>query len=275
MRWHQGLAGGVAVLAIISLSVLPKSVVETDLKTMQASSPSQMPIDEKVIEMHSATLSQEQKTKLNKWREEFLKSSDKDRQRVLLDSLAMLYQSVNQLDSIAYYTEIAAKKHPSASTYMMAADAWYQAMGFAPSAEKSKQLAEKARSYYQQVLEIDPARLDAKVKMGMTFLYSENPMQGIALIRQVLEEDPENQLALLNLGILSMQSGQYQKAIARFKQLLALDPENVKAQFYLAVSLAESGEKQEAIQWFKAVQKADQDPAVQAAIAEYLQKLEK
>ncbi|WP_250629988.1 tetratricopeptide repeat protein [Rhodoflexus caldus] len=275
MHKHQLIVAGVALAAVVGLSVLPKSIVETDIKDMKTAPAAdrQAAPDSNVVRMHNLPLSDVQQQQLRALQAEFRSGTDKNRLTVVLDSMAALYRGVNQLDSIAYYSGILADRYPSVSLQMRAADAYYEAFGFAISPEKGKQLGEKARSYYKQVLAADPSRLDAKTKMGMTYIVSDAPMQGIALIREVLEEDPQNQFALFNLGVLSMQSGQYDKAIARFEQLLGLNPQDTKAQFYLAMSLAEAGRKQEAIKWFDAVKKADQDPAIQAAVDDYLQKL--
>jgi tetratricopeptide (TPR) repeat protein len=275
MHKHQLVVAGIAIVAVAGLSVLPKSIVETDIKDMKVATTTakQAMPDSNVVSMHNMPFSEAQQQQLQALQAEFRTSTDKNRLTALLDSMSVLYRSVNQLDSIAYYSGNLAERYPSVSSQMRAADAYYEAFGFAMSPEKSKQLGEKARAYYKMVLEADPSRLDAKTKMGMTYIVSDAPMQGITLIREVLEEDPENQFALFNLGVLSMQSGQYDKAIARFEQLLGINPEDTKAQFYLAMSLAEAGKKQEAIKWFEAVKKADKDPAIQAAVDDYLQKL--
>lgn len=275
MHKHQVVVAGIALVAVVGLSVLPKSIVETDIKDMKAANATatQTIPDSSVVSMHNLPLSETQQQQLRVLQAEFRNGTDKNRLVTVLDSMSVLYRNVNQLDSIAYYSGNLAERYPSVSSQMRAADAYYEAFGFAISPEKGKQLGEKARSYYKQVLAADPSRLDAKTKMGMTYIVSDAPMQGITLIREVLEEDPENQFALFNLGVLSMQSGQYDKAIARFEQLLGLNPQDTKAQFYLAMSLAEAGRKQEAIKWFEAVKKADKDPAIQAAADDYLQKL--
>lgn len=275
MHKHQLVVAGIALVAVVGLSVLPKSIVETDIKDMKAANATaaQTVPDSNVVSMHNVPLSETQQQQLKVLQEEFRTGTDKNRLAAVLDSMSVLYRNVNQLDSIAYYSGRLAERYPSVSLQMRAADAYYEAFGFAISPEKGKLLGEKARGYYKQVLAADPSRLDAKTKMGMTYIVSDAPMQGITLIREVLEEDPENQFALFNLGVLSMQSGQYDKAIARFEQLLGLNPQDSKAQFYLAMSLAEAGRKQEAIKWFEAVKKADKDPAIQAAADDYLQKL--
>jgi len=109
--------------------------------------------------------------------------------------------------------------------------------------------------------------------MAMTYVNTENPMQGIALLREVLQQDPTNELALFNLGLLSMQSNQYDRAIERFRQILVNNPTSRKAQFYLGISLAEGGKRDEARQVLAQVKKGEKDPQILAAIREYEERL--
>ena len=123
------------------------------------------------------------------------------------------------------------------------------------------------------MIDANPGVLEAKTKMAMTYVATPNPMQGIRLLREVLAEDPKNELALFNLGLLSMRSNQYDKAIERFKQIIEANPDNMQAQYYLGVSYAESGKKEEAKKILNLVKQREPDPAVQASVDEYLQKL--
>jgi len=162
---------------------------------------------------------------------------------------------------------------PTTSNLLRAGNGYYDAFGFAVDMQKASGLGEKAREYYQKVIEANPGVLEAKTKMAMTYVATPNPMQGIRLLREVLAEDPKNELALFNLGLLSMRSNQYDKAIERFKQIIGMNPDNMQAQYYLGVSYAESGKKEEARKILNLVKQREPDPAVQASVDEYLQKL--
>jgi Flp pilus assembly protein TadD len=113
----------------------------------------------------------------------------------------------------------------------------------------------------------------AKANMAMTYLNTENPMQGIMMLREILEEDPTNEVALFNMGILSMRSNQYPKAVERFQQIVINNPKNTKARFYLGVSLLETGKKDEARKELQLVKKEESDPAILQAIAELEERL--
>jgi len=107
----------------------------------------------------------------------------------------------------------------------------------------------------------------------MAYMASDNPVQGIALLREVLEADPRNEKALYNMGILAVQSNQYDKAVTRFQDLVKVNPKNVNGQFYLGVTLARTGAKAEAKQAFLAAKSLSNDPALAASVEEEIAKL--
>jgi Flp pilus assembly protein TadD len=134
--------------------------------------------------------------------------------------------------------------------------------------QKAKNLGAKTREYYQKAIDQNPGLLAAKANMAMTYVNTENPMQGILMLREVIDTDPTNELALFNLGILSMRSNQYSKAADRFRQILTNNPANTKAKFYLGLTLVELGEKEQARKVLSEVKKEEKDPVIQQAIGE-------
>lgn len=74
-----------------------------------------------------------------------------------------------------------------------------------------------------------PARSEDKIDEAIAKVNSENPMEGIFMLRGILEEDPNNVKAIFAMGMLSVKSGQYQKAVARFEKLLELEPNKAEA----------------------------------------------
>ena len=124
-----------------------------------------------------------------------------------------------------------------------------------------------------EILENHPERLDLKTKIAMTYVSSQNPMQGILLLREVIESDPENEEALYNLGLLSRQSGQLDKAIERFSKIVSINPDHIQARFLLAVTYLDLGESNKAKEQFEIVKRTNDDPAVQATVDSYLEKI--
>ena len=191
----------------------------------------------------------------------------------LATNLARRYNSVERFDSAGYYLEQVAIGKPSAQNWQQAADAYFQAFSFAASDERVKLLGGKARELYAKVLKDEPGNLDAKTNLGMAYMASENPVQGVTLLREVLEADPRNEKALYNMGILAVQSNQYDKAVKRFQDLVKVNPKNVNGQFYLGVTLARTGAKEAAKAAFLTAKSLSADPALAASVEEEIAKL--
>lgn len=188
-------------------------------------------------------------------------------------NLARRYNSVERFDSAGYYLEQVALAKPSAQNWQQAADAYFQAFSFAATDERVKLLGGKSRELYAKVLKDQPGNLDAKTNLGMAYMASDNPVQGVTLLREVLAADPRNEKALYNMGILAVQSNQYDKAVTRFQDLVKVNPRNVNGQFYLGVTLARTGAKEEAKQAFLAAKSLSNDPALAASVEEEIAKL--
>lgn len=74
-----------------------------------------------------------------------------------------------------------------------------------------------------------PAGSVDKIDEAIAKVNSENPMEGIFMLRAILEKDPNNVKAIFAMGMLSVRSGQYEKAVVRFKKLLELEPNRAEA----------------------------------------------
>lgn len=192
----------------------------------------------------------------------------------LAGELAKKYAAVNKFDSAGYYFEQVAVARPGEQAWKRAADQYFEAFSFAATEERAKELSAKARELYGNVLQNNPDNLDAKTNLGMAYMASENPVQGVVLLREVLATDPRNEKALYNLGVLSLQSNQADKAVERFRELVKYHPENTSGQFYLGVALAQTGKRDEARKVFTEVKKNSTDPALSASVDQELQKLQ-
>ncbi|MBC5775917.1 tetratricopeptide repeat protein [Pontibacter sp. KCTC 32443] len=220
-----------------------------------------------------ATATPQQLMELATVRARYNKATDKQQRVLLAAELAEAYATAGKYDSAGYYFETVAKARPGERSFKKAGDNYFEGFTYAASQERAAELGAKARTMYEQVLKNNPADLDAKTNVAMTYIASSNPMQGITLLREVVATDPNNEKAVFNLGILSIQSRQYDKAAERFEHLVKINPEHVEGNFYLAVSLAETGKKEEAKALFNKVKTMKDDPALIASVDEYLARL--
>jgi outer membrane protein len=270
-----------ALILVIGLFFLPKAVVNNDESAAvenqeEATEPSTSPPgNSPIVESHNTAISPDAQQLVKSLRENINNSADNKNIVIFADSLAAVFKSYNMLDSAAKYQGIAAERSPALNTYRKAGDAYYDAFTFAVDKSKAQDLAEKARSNYNEAIKLGSGEeaLDMKANIAMTFIATSNPMQGISLLTEILEEDPEHEGAIFNLGILSIQSNQYDKAVDRFEKLVTLHPENLQGQFYLGLSYMESGEKEKAREQFEKVKTLDSDPEVQATVDSYLEEI--
>ena len=219
------------------------------------------------------TTSPAQRAELTRLLAEYKAAPNAAAQSAAAITLARRYESVERFDSAGYYLEQVALASPSAQNWQRAADAYFQAFSFAASDERVKLLGGKSRELYAKVLQKEPGNLDAKTNLGMAYMASDNPVQGVTLLREVLATDPRNEKALYNMGILAVQSNQYDKAVKRFQDLVKVNPKNVNGQFYLGVTLARTGAKEEAKAAFLTAKSLSADPALAASVDEEIAKL--
>ncbi|MFT2009226.1 tetratricopeptide repeat protein [Pontibacter sp. 13R65] len=276
----------VAALAIVVvLFFLPKVVVNEEDKESFTKTDTAIPEGHSEDDGHNhgaetanagnahMTASPEQLLELATVRARYNKASDDQTRSRVATELAAAYTTVSKFDSAGYYYELAANARPGEKSYKQAGDSYFEAFTYAPSQGRASELGAKARAMYEQVLKNNPSDLDSKTNIAMTYIATENPMQGITLLREVITADPNNQKALFNLGLLSMQSNQFDKAEERFRKLVSVNPEHVEGTFYLAVSLARTGKKEEAVTYFNKVKGLSNDPALAASVDEYLAEL--
>jgi len=285
LRTHYLLIG-LAVFAIVGLYLLPRSVVNTKERSMSstethlnqdsqnhADSDSQHSDDhDNNMESHSVTLTAEQEENLNKYRAAFLEASEFLNKRQAFEKLRQQFRQVGQFDSLIYYAEHLNQDFPSDETLELVGDAHYEAFAFAMNSDKKLQFAEKARTFYDKITEKSP---EVQVKIGVTYVTTSSPMQGIRMIREVLNKSPENEFALFSLGNLSMQSGQFEKAIERFEKLISLNPNDLEAQLRLAECYLQTQQPEKALPKLKLVLENTEEPVRKNALQKLVNELEK
>ena len=278
MRKHRIIIVVLSIVFIVVLYFLPRIVVNNEKDQEMG-----MAIGERASEseagepghenkdVHAMEISQPDLERINSYRQSL--QEERSDKLVMADSLANIFMAYNKYDSAAKYFEIIARENPGLEEYERAGNAYYDALGFALDKTRAESYGEKVRYYFDIILREDPARLDIKNKLAMSYISSENPMRGIALLREILEENPEDETALFNMGILAVQSGQYERASERFKNLVSLYPQNLKGQFYLGLCFFEMGQNDKARKQFELVKSMEDDPAVLATVEGYLKEL--
>jgi len=257
----------VVTLVLVSLIfLLPKVVVDNDSDLSSDVAQGQ--------EEHSGTISPETASNVQELLKDFTVSEDNEKSAIFADSLAVLYDELGLLDSAASFREQASQLVPGKERLLETGEAYYKAYSFSTDPEKIEMYGQKAREFFEKVLEQDPDNLDVKAKIAMTYVSGPTPMQGIMILREIIEKDPENKVALFNLGILSIQSGQYDKAVERLEKLVKIDPENVQAHYFLGVSYYETDQIEKSKNVLNKLLAMNPDETVRASVDSYLEMME-
>jgi tetratricopeptide (TPR) repeat protein len=168
------------------------------------------------------------------------------------DSIAKIFDKENMPAIAAYYFEKVAVIEPTEKHWLNAAYRYFDGFKSATDSFAMKALVDKAILCYNKVLELNPKNLDAKTDLGVCYAEgTNNPMQGIGLLREVVAANPKHEMAQLNLGFLAVKSGQFDKAIARFDTVLKINPKNIEVYSYLGDVFLKKGDKEKAITNFE------------------------
>lgn len=255
----------VGLIVVVAFYQLPTTVVDDGDEILQQpmDSPTPTGTEAEAAEAgHTRPIPEGLQPILSDIRKKWQKSENPNDFRMFADSLAGLYFLATWYDSAAFFAEEVAKVDGNVQSWLKAGDFYYEAFTFATNEGNQQTLGEKARIYLQKVVEADPSSLDAKAKIGMTYVSGSNPMQGVLLLREVVEADPTNRLAIFNLGMLSRRSGQLDKAVERFESLLQIDPSDLQARFFLSLTFQELGEVEKAKSGYEDLLEMTNDPAI-------------
>jgi predicted Zn-dependent protease len=164
------------------------------------------------------------------------------------DSILMLMSEYKKYDNklgIAFCMEKLKGQYPDKEIGME----YYQAFNQSEVDENRKSIAARAIMHLKAASVKDSNNLELKNAMADCYVNtSENPMQGINLLREVMSKDSTNENALFLLGQFAVKSGQMDRARQRFESLVRLYPSNIKYSLYLAQLFSAQGDKDRAVQ---------------------------
>jgi len=261
-----------ATVLVIIIYSLPRVVVENKKEKVELSEPIQTGEEHTKIEK---PVPDSIRLAIRGLKESLENSNSIEKRIIFADSLANAFRDVLFYDSAAYYLGIAADESGTLERYKIAGDAYFDAFNFTVSASGRSNFGEKARFYYQKILDVEPDNLDVKANLAVTYVTSGTPMKGIGMLREILEEDPTHEKALFNLGLLSITSGQLDKAMERFSTLLENYPDNYEARLYLGYCYMELQQSDDAKNEFQKIISSDADENIKTAASGYLESINK
>jgi cytochrome c-type biogenesis protein CcmH/NrfG len=249
------VVGGLALILV--LFQLPRVVVENEKVGMEPA-PS-----------HDLNIPADIRLAISDLRRSWSSEADIQKKLNFADSLASLYLDFQMLDSAVWYVD-QIKSMGSEGRELRIADLYFWAFQRTSDAAQAKEFGAKAEAELRKLTEQNPTNSSLKNRLAMTLVATENPMQGIQMLREILAEKPGDPETLKNLGILSLQSGQFDKAEERFRELLAADSSDLEVLFYLGMSLIEQ-EKPEGRQIMETLATSDVNTAIKSLATEYLE----
>jgi tetratricopeptide (TPR) repeat protein len=203
----------------------------------------------------------------------------KEQQTKVYHQLADFWKdSAHALLPYAYYIAEAAKLENSEKSLTFAAHFYLDGVRSQDDPAMKKWMATEAKDLFEKALVLNPTNDSLKVGLGSTYLFgniTDNPMQGIMMLREVAERDPKNMYAQLMLGIGGMISGQLDKAIERLNTVVSNEPSNAEAMLMLAEAYERKGDKEQAISWYKKAKNLITTPEVTTEIDHRIELLKK
>lgn len=200
-------------------------------------------------------LSTEQQSYINQLETAVVRGDIKEQQIKVYRQIASFWKdSAHMLLPYSYYIGMASKLENSEKSLTFAAHNFLSGLRQQSNPALKQWMGTEAKELFEKALVLNPANDSNKVGLGSCYLFgniSENPMQGIQLIREVAERDTSNMYAQFMLGLGGMESGQFDKAIERLNKVVSKQPENLEALLTLAEACERKGDKVNAIKWYQ------------------------
>ena len=112
----------------------------------------------------------------------------------------------------------------------------------------------KARMSFESAISIEPEELSHRINLAVAiteFPSSDNPMQGVLMLRELVEANPDNATLQYQLGRFALQTGQVDKAIERLEKAIELQPESSAVSCLLGKAYAQAGLEAQAAELLK------------------------
>ena len=223
-----------------------------------------------ILSASKAQLTSQQQVYLTQLEASVVRGDTKDQQSKVYKQLAAFWKdSAHLLLPYAYYTGQAAELENSEKSLTFAAHFFLERLRQQNDASLKRWMGTEAKKLFEKALQLDPGNDSLKIGLGSCYLFgniSENPMEGISMIREVADRDPSNMYAQFTLGLGAMLSGQLDRAIERLSTVTKNQPYNLEATVMLAEAYEQKGDKLNAIKWYEASKKMIDNPAINSEI---------
>ena len=232
-----------------------------------------------ILSASKAQLNSQQQAYLSQLETSVVRGDTKTQQAAVYRQLASFWKdSAHLLLPYAYYTGQAAELENSEKSLTFAAHFFLESLRQQNEPGLKRWMGTEAKRLFEKALLLNPGNDSLKIGLGSCYLFgniSENPMQGIQMIREVADRDPNNMYAQFTLGMGSMISGQIDKAIERLSIVIKAQPENLEVMVMLAEAYEQKGDNLNAIKWYEASKKLINNPEINSEIDKRIKLLKK
>lgn len=192
------------------------------------------------------------------------------------DSLIVFWTQMKRPDLAAVFAEELAKKSGAARDWFNAGERYYYSVQFTRDQTEIPLLYQCAMRCFSKGLKTEPGNANAKIMLASCFVEgTEDPMQGITMLREVEKTDSNNVKLQLSFAFFSVKSGQLDRAIERFKKVLRVDSTYIEAYLHLADAYEQQGNTAKTIEVLEKYGAKTSDPTAKAEINKYIQQLKK
>jgi tetratricopeptide (TPR) repeat protein len=232
-----------------------------------------------ILSASKAQLTNQQQVYLSQLESSVIRGDTRNQQGAIYRQLANFWKdSVHLLLPYAYYTGQAAELENSEKSLTFAAHFFLESLRQQNDPGLKRWMGTEAKKLFEKALLLNPGNDSLKIGLGSCYLFgniSENPMQGIQMIREVADRDPNNMYAQLTLGMGAMISGQLDRAIERLSVVIKAQPENLEVMVMLAEAYEQKGDNINAVKWYESSKKLIDNPDINSEIDKRIRLLKK
>lgn len=190
------------------------------------------------------------------------------------DSLPEVWFRAGRADVSAYYTEQLAKQSHSGTGWLQAGKRYYNAVQFTQDQSVIPQLFQCAIRCLNKAEELGADSTMVNIYKARCIVEGTNqPMDGISLLRRVERYDSLNVELNITFAFFSVKSGQLDKAISRFKKVLRSDSTYIEAYLHLADCYVQNAMNDSAIVMLRRYSDKVPDLMVRAEVNKYIEQL--
>jgi len=167
----------------------------------------------------------------------------------ILKSLSGTWYDMGYPSIAGSYAEDIAVIQKTESSWSMAGTTYAICVKNAEDGKVKDFCAKRAVKAFESAISINPESIEHRINLAICYVdqpSSDNPMQGILMLRELNTQYPENVPVLNQLGKLALQTNQTEKALERLEAAIKLEPENRNTICLLATAYKNAGNETKA-----------------------------